>query len=85
MYLLKRLMNENELSKLGIPLGPRKLILNELANSAFQKEMNDVKNKIRNNLESLNKQQEKDQLDQFNYGLAGLCSSFLLKVSFVEL
>ena len=64
-------MNDNDLTRLGQPLGTRKLILNELKNSSLQKEMHDVKTTIKDNLTSLNQQQEKDKQTSFNYGLAG--------------
>ena len=70
---LKRLMNDYDLNQLGLPLGPRKLILNEITNNSFLKEMNEVKNKIKDNLNNLNKEKESEQLtENFNYGLAGI-------------
>jgi hypothetical protein len=66
-------MNDYDLNQLGLPLGPRKLILNEITNNSFHKEMNEVKNKIKDNLNNLNKEKESEQLNEnFNYGLAGI-------------
>jgi hypothetical protein len=68
------LMNESDLVQIGLPLGPRKTLVNEIKNNLFRKEREEVEKKILADLEASSRRGEKSNpgsIEYFNYGLAG--------------
>jgi hypothetical protein len=59
-------LGESDLIQLGLPMGPRKILLDEFKNSALRREREEVERKIKANLETLKKQEleQKAQIDQ---------------------
>lgn len=73
------LLVEQDLVQMGLPIGPRRVVMEEIRNRALQREREEVGKKIKTNLQELrriqqtelNNQVEKKSNDFFNYGLAG--------------
>ena len=65
LYLIKPLLSENDLVDMGIPIGPRRLILNEVKILNFKKEKETITKQIKSNLSSL------PSSDSLKNGLAG--------------
>lgn len=71
------LLTESDLVQLGLPLGPRKIVLEEIRSYMLKKERHEVEQKIKSNLETLRQERlsqhikEKKSADYFNFGLAG--------------
>lgn len=77
------LLTEQDLVQMGLPIGPRRILLQEIRNHALQCEREEVGKKVKTNLAELRRAQkqelddsaaqivEKKPNDYFNYGLAG--------------
>jgi hypothetical protein len=74
------LLNEQDLIQMGLPTGPRKILLEEIRNHLLMKEREEVGKKIKTNLQTLRESKiftdklpavERKGDDHFNYGLAG--------------
>lgn len=73
------LLTESDLIQMGLPIGPRRIVCEEIRNRALQREREEVGKKIKNKLadlrraqkQELNQEVEKKSDDYFNYGLAG--------------
>ncbi|CAF1101258.1 unnamed protein product [Brachionus calyciflorus] len=67
-----RLLNENDLTSIGLPLGPRKIIMDEIKNSMFRSDKEEIQNKIKKNLKRMNTEKSLTELEaNCNFGTAG--------------
>ena len=64
------LLNESDLCFIGIPLGPRKILINEIKNNIFRRERDEVERKVKENV-SMTNSSSTNSIGFFNYGLAG--------------
>jgi hypothetical protein len=68
------LLTESDLTQIGLPLGPRKILVNEIKNNLFRREREEVEKKVLADLEAsrgLDKTAKRNSIEYFNYGLAG--------------
>ena len=77
------LLNDSDLSKLGIPLGPRKTILNAISTQISRMDRNHVNDRIKENLDAERQRSaaenltRKKSVDYYEYGLAGTGQLFV--------
>lgn len=66
------LLGEKDLIELGIPMGPRKLIVNEISSILCKRERWEVESKVKANLKGSSSEAKFDpSMDYFKFGLAG--------------
>ena len=74
------MLSESDLVQMGLPMGPRRVLMHEIRNRLLQREREEVGKKIKTNLRRLreaqaqaanNADENKSPGDYFNYGLAG--------------
>lgn len=73
------LLTEQDLIQMGLPIGPRRIVTEEIRNRSLQREREEVGKKVKTKLAELRRDQkqeldnqvEKNSNDFFNYGLAG--------------
>jgi hypothetical protein len=68
------LLTESDLASVGVPMGPRKILVNEIKNNLFRKERDEVEKKVMANLQASSSsegEKGKSSIEYFNYGLAG--------------
>ncbi len=65
------LLAENDLLNLGIPLGPRKIALNEILCHQMMKDRSEIEQKVKANILSSTSLTTSTEFANFNFGLAG--------------